>query len=65
MRYLQLTSEDTVFAITSAGDNVLHYAINAKPRCIHTVDINPWCVAHINEPGISYCISVAKAIFLN
>lgn len=44
MRHLQLTSEDSVFAITSAGDNVLHYAINAKPQRIHAVDMNPWCV---------------------
>ena len=44
LRHLQLTAQDTVFAITSAGDNVLHYAINSKPRCIHAVDMNPWCV---------------------
>lgn len=42
MRHLQLTSADTVFAITSAGDNILHYAINATPARIHAVDMNPW-----------------------
>ena len=32
VKYLKLTSYDSVFVITSAGDNALHYAIAAKPK---------------------------------
>lgn len=39
-RALQLTSADTVLAITSAGCNVLDYAL-LGPRRIHAVDANP------------------------
>lgn len=42
MRHLELSEKDSVFAITSAGDNVLHYAIAAQPALIHAVDMNPW-----------------------
>ncbi|KAK6981448.1 hypothetical protein R3P38DRAFT_2578463 [Favolaschia claudopus] len=48
MRYLDLTSEDSVLAISSAGDNVLHYAISANPKQMHCVDINP-CQGHLLE----------------
>ncbi|KAJ7144971.1 hypothetical protein C8R43DRAFT_561171 [Mycena crocata] len=48
MRHLDLTSEDTVLAITSGGDNVLHYAISAGPKQIHCVDMNP-CQGHLVE----------------
>ena len=41
---MQVTEDDTIFAIASAGDNVLHYAINARPKRIHAVDMNPWLV---------------------
>jgi S-adenosylmethionine-diacylglycerol 3-amino-3-carboxypropyl transferase len=37
---LELTSDDTVFMITSAGCNALDYALSA-PRKIHCVDMNP------------------------
>ncbi|KAF8325155.1 S-adenosyl-L-methionine-dependent methyltransferase [Cantharellus anzutake] len=46
--YLDIGPKDTVFAITSAGDNILHYAINARPGKIHTVDMNP-CQGHLLE----------------
>lgn len=39
-RLLKLTSEDVVLAITSAGDNILSYAL-ASPAKIHAVDLNP------------------------
>ena len=44
LEYIDMGPKDTVFAITSAGDNILHYAINAKPAKIHAVDVNPWLV---------------------
>ncbi|TFK44649.1 hypothetical protein BDQ12DRAFT_593303 [Crucibulum laeve] len=48
MEYLQLSSKDTMLAITSAGDNALHYAISAQPQRIHCVDMNP-CQGHLLE----------------
>jgi len=37
---LKLGSEDVVLAITSAGDNILSYALSSPAR-IHAVDLNP------------------------
>lgn len=48
MKHLQLTSNDSMFVITSAGDNALHYAIAAGPKRIHCVDMNP-CQGHLLE----------------
>ena len=39
-RLLNIGRDDVVFAITSAGDNVLSYALH-RPRSIHAVDLNP------------------------
>ncbi|KAI0676292.1 hypothetical protein C8Q78DRAFT_962176 [Trametes maxima] len=39
-RLLNIGKDDVVFAITSAGDNVLSYALH-RPRSIHAVDLNP------------------------
>ncbi|EIW54972.1 uncharacterized protein TRAVEDRAFT_39383 [Trametes versicolor FP-101664 SS1] len=39
-RLLGIGADDVVFAITSAGDNVLAYALQ-RPRSIHAVDLNP------------------------
>lgn len=39
-RLLKLGSDDVVLAITSAGDNVLSYALQSPAR-IHAVDLNP------------------------
>lgn len=48
-RILNLTSKDTVLAITSAGDNILSYAsLPSPPRRIHGVDLNP-CQGHLTE----------------
>lgn len=45
---LGINKDDHVLAITSAGDNVLHYALAAKCERIHAVDMNP-CQGHILE----------------
>lgn len=52
MRHLDLSSEDSMLVITSAGDNALHYAIAAQPKRIHCVDMNP-CQAHLLELKLS------------
>jgi betaine lipid synthase len=39
-RLLKLGNEDVVLAITSAGDNILSYALSSPAR-IHAVDLNP------------------------
>ncbi|KAI1209209.1 uncharacterized protein F4807DRAFT_100762 [Annulohypoxylon truncatum] len=39
-RILKLKSDDVVLAITSAGDNLLSYALQSPAR-IHAVDLNP------------------------
>lgn len=41
MRHFNLTPQDEILAITSAGDNLLHYAISARPLKLHAVDMNP------------------------
>lgn len=48
MRLCNIGPKDTVFCITSAGDNALHYAIEGKPFRIHAVDMNA-CQGHILE----------------
>ncbi|KAF5370776.1 hypothetical protein D9758_001842 [Tetrapyrgos nigripes] len=48
MKYLKLGAADSMFVITSAGDNALHYAIASSPRRIHCVDMNP-CQGHLLE----------------
>lgn len=44
---LDIKDGDSLLCITSAGDNVLHYAIKADVE-IHSVDMNP-CQGHILE----------------
>jgi betaine lipid synthase len=39
-RLLKITGDDTILALTSAGDNILSYALE-RPRRIHAVDLNP------------------------
>lgn len=39
-RLLNITSEDVILTITSAGDNILDYLQNS-PKRIHAVDMNP------------------------
>ena len=46
---LNIQPEDTILAITSAGDNILHYAtLPNPPKRIHGVDLNP-CQGHLTE----------------
>lgn len=40
-RILQISDDDTILCLTSAGDNLLEYLITANPRRIHAVDLNP------------------------
>ncbi|KAI9788560.1 MAG: hypothetical protein M1816_006809 [Peltula sp. TS41687] len=40
IRLLKIREEDVILAITSAGDNILAYALEG-PRRIHAVDLNP------------------------
>ncbi|KAF6057983.1 hypothetical protein FOB60_001445 [Candida parapsilosis] len=48
-KILNFTSDDTVLAITSAGDNILSYAtLPTAPKRIHAVDLNP-CQNHLLE----------------
>ncbi|KAK5169493.1 uncharacterized protein LTR77_005469 [Saxophila tyrrhenica] len=39
-RLLKITGVDVILAITSAGDNILSYALE-RPKRIHAVDLNP------------------------
>ncbi|ORX37775.1 hypothetical protein BD324DRAFT_641879 [Kockovaella imperatae] len=48
VKRLGIKKDDHVLAITSAGDNVLHYALAANCERIHAVDMNP-CQGHILE----------------
>ncbi|EIW71585.1 hypothetical protein TREMEDRAFT_67852 [Tremella mesenterica DSM 1558] len=48
VRKLGINKDDHILAITSAGDNVLHYALSAQCARIHAVDMNP-CQGHILE----------------
>jgi len=46
---LKFDKNDTVLAITSAGDNILSYAaLPSPPKRIHAVDLNP-CQGHLLE----------------
>ncbi|OBA20777.1 S-adenosyl-L-methionine-dependent methyltransferase [Metschnikowia bicuspidata var. bicuspidata NRRL YB-4993] len=48
-KILKFSGNDTVLAITSAGDNILAYAsLPDPPRKIHAVDLNP-CQNHLLE----------------
>lgn len=41
LEYMNLSKDDVMLVITSAGDNALEYAIAAQPKRIHCVDMNP------------------------
>lgn len=52
-KILKFNENDTVLAITSAGDNILHYAcLPNAPKKIHAVDLNP-CQNHLLELKLS------------
>ena len=50
MKYLQLNKDDSIFVITSAGDNALHYAIQAQPkrvsRLVRLITFRPSEIPH-------------------
>ncbi|GAA5805362.1 hypothetical protein HPULCUR_010878 [Helicostylum pulchrum] len=48
LQYLNLSKDDVMFVITSAGDNALEYALQAQPKRIHCIDMNP-CQNHLLE----------------
>jgi betaine lipid synthase len=48
IREMDINSGDEMLVITSAGDNALDYLVNAGPRHIHCVDMNP-CQGHLLE----------------
>lgn len=57
---LKFTSEDTVLAITSAGDNILSYAtLPNPPKRIHAVDLNP-CQNHLLELKLASFRALSK-----
>ena len=57
---LKFSSQDTVLAITSAGDNILAYAcLPDPPRKIHAVDLNP-CQNHLLELKLAAFKSLSK-----
>ncbi|KAI0699007.1 hypothetical protein BC835DRAFT_1268331, partial [Cytidiella melzeri] len=58
MEHLDVREEDTLFVITSAGDNALHYAISARPRRIHCVDMNPCQQGHLLELKLAAAIAL-------
>ncbi|KZP16506.1 hypothetical protein FIBSPDRAFT_1047462 [Athelia psychrophila] len=64
MKHLELTSEDSMLVITSAGDNALHYAINANPKRIHCVDMNP-CQGHLLELKLAAIQSLSYEDFFS
>lgn len=59
-KILKFTKDDTVLAITSAGDNVLSYAaLENAPKRIHCVDLNP-CQGHLMELKFAAFKSLTK-----
>ncbi|KAI7850522.1 hypothetical protein BDC45DRAFT_517852 [Circinella umbellata] len=48
LQHIPLSRDDVMLVITSAGDNALEYAIAARPKKIHCVDMNP-CQNHLLE----------------
>ncbi|CAG8572399.1 12315_t:CDS:2, partial [Cetraspora pellucida] len=48
LKVLNLSEDDSMLVITSAGDNLLEYALRANPKRIHCVDLNP-CQNHLLE----------------
>ncbi|KAG0164304.1 hypothetical protein DFQ28_010522 [Apophysomyces sp. BC1034] len=62
LEFLDLSADDVMFVITSAGDNALAYAINAQPKRIHCVDINP-CQNHLLELKLASISSLSYQDF--
>ena len=61
-KLLKFSDKDTVLAITSAGDNIVHYAsLPNPPKKIHAVDLNP-CQNHLLELKLASlrCLSYSQ-----
>jgi S-adenosylmethionine:diacylglycerol 3-amino-3-carboxypropyl transferase len=56
---LQIQDGDSILCITSAGDNVLHYAIKAQVE-VHSVDMNPSVGSDGRRP-----VTVSKTVSKN
>ncbi|VEU23590.1 DEKNAAC104616 [Brettanomyces naardenensis] len=57
---LHFTKEDSILAITSAGDNILSYAsLPNAPSRIHCVDLNP-CQGHLLELKLAAIKSLTR-----
>lgn len=52
VKEMNITPNDDMLVITSAGDNALDYLVTAGPRTIHCVDMNP-CQGHLLELKIA------------
>ncbi|KAI8150311.1 hypothetical protein BJV82DRAFT_586711 [Fennellomyces sp. T-0311] len=62
LQHLDLSSDDVMLVITSAGDNALEYAIAAQPKRIHCVDMNP-CQNHLLELKLASIASLSYKDF--
>jgi betaine lipid synthase len=54
---LNITKDDVMLVISSAGDNALSYAISSQPSRIHCVDLNP-CQNHLLELKLAALVSL-------
>ena len=55
---LNITKNDVMLVISSAGDNALSYAISSQPSRIHCVDLNP-CQNHLLELKLAALVSLS------
>jgi betaine lipid synthase len=56
-KILNITNNDVMLVISSAGDNALSYAIESHPSRIHCVDLNP-CQNHLLELKLAALVSL-------
>src|SRR4051812_48813538 len=57
-KILNITKDDVMLVISSAGDNALSYAISSQPSRIHCVDLNP-CQNHLLELKLAALMSLS------
>lgn len=57
-KILNITKNDVMLVISSAGDNALSYAISSQPSRIHCVDLNP-CQNHLLELKLAALVSLS------
>lgn len=56
-KILNISKDDVMLVISSAGDNALSYAISSHPSRIHCVDLNP-CQNHLLELKLAALVSL-------